>query len=195
MPAITWTATYADGTVLTAAMLEQMKTDITTVVNGSIDSANVSAGSIQTSDLANPNALFCVTVPCTIYHDAFEAVVADPVTNAQFVAARTGITDRIGTTVDFPVGVPATATIVSIHTSCITSTGTNNARLRLNGADVANSTVAFTTATLVRPSTAPTGTVLTTDALLVRVTLSAGAADGVSAPIVYVFFQMAHRVS
>jgi len=194
MAAIVWTTTFADGTVLTGAQLEQMKTDITAVINGALDGANISAGSVQTSDLANPNALFCVAVPCTIYADAFEGVIADPVTNAQYVAARTGITDRIGTTVDFPVGVPATATIVSIHTSCLVSTGTNNARLRLNGADVTNSTVAFTTATLVRPSSNPSGTVLTTDTLVVRVTLSGGATDGVSAPVVYVFFQMNHRV-
>lgn len=196
MAAITWSDPAAvDGTTVWNAQREQrIRDDITAQVNGNLQTANMAAGGIGTTALANPNAVFVLTVPFALYHDAFEAVVADPVTNAQFVAARTGVTDRLGTTVDLPVGLPFAATFLNIASSCLTSTGTNNARFRRNGADVANTTVAFTTGTLVRPSADPTAlAVITTDTLLVRVTLSAGAADGVVGGLVYLYFQMTHR--
>ena len=192
MAAIAWTHTFTDGETLTAALLEQMKTDITTAVNGGISSTNVLDGSLVTTDLASPNALYSMDFPLAYYHDWADATATNPPTLAEFQASRVGVSDRISATVDIPFTLPQDSVLITngIRTYCLTSTGTNNARIRRNGVDIAGSP-AFTTNTAVTGTNSAT-TLLTTDTLLLRITLTAGANDGVGAGIVTLWLTAAH---
>lgn len=190
MPAITWTATFVDGVALTAAQLEQMKTDITTVVNGTIDSSNISAGSIQISDLANPQSYYTIEVTC--HSDA------DALGSGALATAQPGLADSL-TSADFPFRVGINSTLIGITTCCGTSNtagsaADNTATVRQNGANLSATTTIFVTDTATHTGSLSIA-LLTTDTLVIRCATDTAATDGVARARVILHLQANHRVT
>lgn len=172
MGAITWSHTFIAGETLTHTLLEQMKTDITTQVNGALNSTNVVAGGLTNDRLASD--LYSPIVISCLYNTA---------------ASVGGIANGVGlaaslSSIDFPFEVEYNCTLVAVETSCIaaqdTGAGANDARVRNadTSTDLAGTTTLFATGVSTRTTGLALSLVKGTQ-YVVRCNTSAGANDGV----------------
>jgi hypothetical protein len=188
MSYISWSRTFSDGEILSAADLEALKSDITAVVNGNITDTNVSTASITNSKLASPNHAYCIPLPLPLN--------ADALASAALANSRVGVNDTDGAAIDIPFKVPIDSTLFDVHTSCKTSTGTNTVSI-VSGTTVLTlggsaTTVAFTTGTAVTQGGTIDAAIGTGDTMYVRFNTSSGSNDGVVAPMVWLWLKASH---
>jgi hypothetical protein len=193
MGAIAFTP-FVDGQVLGAAALTQQQTEISAVVNGDIDDSNVRPGTLTGASLAAPEALFVITVPCSVYFDA-KTVVGSSFNQSEFQASKVGISKDNGSAVDFPVPIPVACKLVGLATSCYEMNGTSGtASVSVDGSSVGSTLTDFVDG----------GTDMTnglnialdpTSVVKVTVAPPLETHGGLVAPVVYLFCSAPHRVA
>lgn len=196
MANIVWSHTFVNGETLTHTLLEQMKTDITGIVNGDIDAANIENGSVTTAKLAAPNADFSVLVKPVNSPDALTACVTSPITTSEFATAVPGV-DSNQNTLNTLFQIPVNATAIGISVYCRASqqggptTRNNTAQLFVAGSAI-GSPLTFTAGGIVS-SSGMSQAMTTSQALEIRVATDSLATHGVTDPHIWVHCKALHQ--
>ena len=188
MANIVWSHTFTNGETLTHTLLEQMKTDITGVVNGDIDAANIENGSVTTAKLAAPNADFSVLVK--------PVNAADALSTTSLATAVPGVNENQNT-LNTPFQIPVNATAIGISIYCRTSqqgaptTRNNTAQLFVAGSAI-GSPLTFTSGNIVS-SSGMSQAMTTSQTLEIRVGTDSVATHGVTDPHIWVHCKATHQ--
>lgn len=183
MAPITFTP-FVAGQTLTDVNLTQQQTEITDQVNGNLDSTNIVDGGIQLSKLVNQQAVYTITVPM--------AYRADALATGAITTARVGVNDDFGSPLDIPVAVPVDSELFEVILVGMNVAGSNTCTMRIGGGSVAATALTFVS------GVARTGTIsvpiLASDSVVMRLSLSAGASDGVVNPYAILCLKTNHVV-
>ena len=187
MAHIVWSHTFTNGETLTHTLLEQMKTDITGVVNGDIDAANIENGSVTTAKLAAPNADFSVLVK--------PVNAADALSTTSLATAVPGVNENQNT-LNTPFQIPVNATAIGITIYCrATASGggtrSNTAQLFVAGSAI-GSPLTFSAGANVS-SSGMSQAMTTSQALEIRVATDTASTDGVADPHIWVHCKATHQ--
>lgn len=195
MGTLSYATTFVSGGTLTAAQLEEMKTEIAAVINQNIDAANIKDATVTNAKLVSGNADFSILVKPVNSPDALTAVTTTPIVTSEFANAVPGV-DRNQTGLATHFQIPVNCTAIGISVFARTSaqgaptTRNNSAQLFVAGTAI-DSPVTFATGDAVN-SGSFSQAMLTTGALEIRVATDSGAAHGVTDPHVWIHCIAAH---
>lgn len=187
MGTLSYATTFVSGGTLTAAQLEEMKTEIAAVINQNIDAANIKDATVTNAKLVSGNADFSILVK--------PVNTADALATASFATAVPGVgRDQTALATHFQIPVNCTAIGISVFARTSTqgapTTRNNSAQLFVAGTAI-DSPVTFATGDAVN-SGSFSQAMVDTAALEIRVTTDVGSLDGVSDPHIWVHCTATH---